>query len=476
MRRYLLIIAAALFALSSCEDDSGRYKTPEWQIPDSPSTPSTPTDPADTGGESGEKPTDPVVQTKPFYIWIDAAANFPDFANSKDNIKRDLQLAKDTGFTDVVVDVRPTTGDILFKSTVGTPVEYLGAWTSTGYKKFTRTADWDYLQAFIDAGHELGLRVHAAINTMVGGNKTSLGAQGLLYRDASKKGWATCYNLESGITNALDAGQSTLFFNPANKEVQEYLLSLLSDLASYEGLDGIILDRCRYVGLQTDFSEDSRKQFMDYLGIISIDWPSDVLPAGTTYSTQPSKKPRYYKQWLEWRAKVIHDFVEKASETVHAKNSAIKFGVYVGGWYAQYYDVGVNWASPKYNTSAYYSSWASAGYKEFGFADHCDHMLIGAYASPGSVYGNSEWTMQGFCQLAKQKIGTACPIVAGGPDVGNWDSEDKYTQEQENQAIVNSVKACYDACDGYFLFDMIHLKKADQWRFAKQGIDQALGK
>ena len=30
---------------------------------------------------------------KPRYIWIDAAANFPDFANSKEAITRDLTLA-----------------------------------------------------------------------------------------------------------------------------------------------------------------------------------------------------------------------------------------------------------------------------------------------------------------------------------------------------------------------------------------------
>ncbi|MBP5571503.1 MAG: family 10 glycosylhydrolase [Bacteroidales bacterium] len=479
MKRALItafvLAAVAIVGVSACGDDSGRFKTPEWQLPDpTPDPDPTPT-PDDTTNTGPVDPQEPVA-TKPFYIWIDAAANFPDFANSKENIRRDLQLAKDTGFTDVVVDVRPTTGDILFSSSVGSPVEWLGAWTTGGYKKFERTADWDYLQAFIEAGHSLGLRVHAAINTMVGGNKTSLGQQGILYRDESKKSWATSYNLQSGIMNAIDAGQSTLFFNPANPDVQAYLLQLIKDLASYKDLDGIILDRCRYVGLQTDFSNESKNQFMDYIGVVTLEWPSDILPAGTTYSTQPSKLPKYYKKWLEWRAKVIHDFVEKAHDIAHEQNPDIKFGVYVGGWYSQYYDVGVNWAGPGYNTSAYYSTWATADYKNYGFADHCDHMLIGAYANPGAVYGNSEWTMQGFCRLAKQKIGSACPIVAGGPDVGNWDDTDKYSQDEENAAITNSVKACYDACDGYFLFDMIHLKKADQWRYAKAGIDQALGK
>jgi hypothetical protein len=80
--------------------------------------------------------------------------------------------------------------------------------------------------------------------------------------------------------------------------------------------------------------------------------------------------------------------------------------------------------------------------------------------------------MQGFCQLAMKYTNDDCPLVCGGPDVGNWDASDKYTDDQEHQAITNSVKACYDACDGYFLFDMIHLKKGDLWQYAKAGIDE----
>ena len=41
----------------------------------------------------------------------------------------------------------------------------------------------------------------------------------------------------------------------------------------------------------------------------------------------------------------------------------------------------------------------------------------------------------------------------------------------EMAAVTASVSACINACDGYFLFDMIHLKKADQWSYVKAGID-----
>ncbi|MDD4609754.1 MAG: alpha amylase family protein, partial [Bacteroidaceae bacterium] len=120
--------------------------------------------------------------------------------------------------------------------------------------------------------------------------------------------------------------------------------------------------------------------------------------------------------------------------------------------------------------TAIYYNWASNNYKDYGYADLMDQMIIGAYASPSKVRGTTEWTMEGFCSLAMDKIKGDCPLVVGGPDVGNWDYNNLFTQEQENQAIVQSVKACMDACDGYFLFDMIHLKLANQWQYAKEGI------
>ena len=38
----------------------------------------------------------------------DIFANFPDYANSKENIAKDMEKIKAAGFTDIIVDVRPT--------------------------------------------------------------------------------------------------------------------------------------------------------------------------------------------------------------------------------------------------------------------------------------------------------------------------------------------------------------------------------
>lgn len=69
---------------------------------------------------------------------------------------------------------------------------------------------------------------------------------------------------------------------PANNEVQEYLLSLLSDLAKYKP-DGIILDRCRYddYGLMSDFSPESRTEFELFIGESVENFPADIMKPGT---------------------------------------------------------------------------------------------------------------------------------------------------------------------------------------------------
>jgi uncharacterized lipoprotein YddW (UPF0748 family) len=451
---YLIIfLSSTAFITSSCEEDEPEY---EWEW--------------DEEQDNAEKPR---------YIWIDAAANFPDFANSKENIVRDLTLAKEAGFTDVVVDVRPTTGDVLFQTDVVDQVKWLGAWTSSGYTKIERTATWDYLQAFIDAGHELELRVHANINTFVGGNRTSIGPEGMLYRDSEKRHWATQLLTQNGTVNTIDQSSTgAKFFNPVHEEVQDFLFDVLDDLAAYQELDGIFLDRGRFDGFDSDFSEYTRKKFEEYLGYSIQNFPNDVvtpeiLDQWAKGNGLPAELPTYFKEWLEFRVKVIHDFMEEARNRVKAVNPDVDFGVYVGAWYGSYFPVGVNWASPDYNTSMDYSKWASAKYKDYGYADHMDVILIGAYAAPTRVYGSTEWTIEGFCKKAKEKIkGDA--VVIGGPDIGNgsWATT---SDEVVNQAITQSVDAAMSACDGYFLFDMIHLKKKDQWEYVKEGIDKATG-
>ena len=262
--------ASAVFVSCSKDDD-----VPPWN----PNPTPTPTPTPDPEPE-------PLAE-KPRFMWIDAPANFPRFADSKENIATDLKKAFDSGITDVVVDIRPYTGDILFNSSVGEPMVRIDVWDGPNYRFHNRTATWDYLQAFIDEGHKLGLKVHAGFNTFVGGCKYyyGLGEDGLVFRDSSKKDWVTVLNIDGSLVNAMDCNDDaycTKFLNPSNDDVQNYLLSLLRDLAKYD-LDGIFLDRCRYDGIAADFSQVSKTKFEAYLGYSVTGFPNSML---NTYEKQ----------------------------------------------------------------------------------------------------------------------------------------------------------------------------------------------
>lgn len=461
---FIFLLSLCLGFAFSCSESKEHPWNPEWDKKDSTVTPVTPTDPTDPTDPSGEK-----IVGKPRYVWIDASANFNTFANNKANITEELTKLKNCGFTDVIVDVRPTIGDVLYKSKVATELTKVDAWVGSQYKWLTRTATWDYLQAFIDEGHKVGLRVNAAINTFVGGCLCSygLGSAGMLFRESSKKSWASVVNTSDGLTNVMDLSDAgSKFLSPANDEVQEYILSIISEIAAYD-VDGIVLDRCRFddYGLQSDFSDAARTKFEAYLGKSVSSWP--VFSAGQT--SLPSVMTSVQKSWMSFRVKTIHDFVEKAANTVHAIKPNLRFGVYVGAWYSTYYTSGVNWASPRFNVKTMYS-WADSDYKNYGYADHCDFMFLGAYASTSSIYGNGEWTMQGFCKQGRTLI-SGDSVFSGGPDIGNSTG---WIDGGQDDKIPDAIDACINASDGFFVFDLCHIRMNDYWDAFKKGFDQYL--
>ena len=451
-----VLILASLLILAACTKPSKEPPKIDW------------------GGEPSTPTASDTLRANDAYVWVSCAGNWEEFANSRENIARDIAKLKECGFTDLVVDVRPTNGGVLFKSSHAKPQTRMDCWTNRGYVFINRTADFDYLQTFIDEGHKLGLRVHAVINTFVGGCLCpyGLGSDGMLCEDSSKKSWASVVNTEDGLVSTMDLLDDSVdygakFLSPINPEVQDYVLGIIADLAAYD-VDGIILDRCRFddYSLQSDFSDLMKSGFEEYCGKTISNWPSDVMNPGQ--SAFNGSTTSLQKQWLEFRAKVIHDFVVKAADKVHSIKPEMKFGCYVGGWYSSYYYSGVNWASPKYDPKADGYYWAGSNYKDFGYADHCDYMFIGAYASTGNIYGSGEWTMEGFCKQAKRLFKGDVPF-AGGPDIGNGSG---FENGGQGDLMDDIVEACMgNSTAGMFFFDLCHIRMHDYWDDIKGAIE-----
>jgi uncharacterized lipoprotein YddW (UPF0748 family) len=100
------------------------------------------------------------------------------------------------------------------------------------------------------------------------------------------------------------------FFDPANPQARQYLLSLLDEIASNYDVDGIQLDYIRYpfqsrkLNSMFGYGKSSRWEFKQRTGVD----PIKLTPSS-----------RLWKQWLNFRIHQIDSFVETASTMLKQK-------------------------------------------------------------------------------------------------------------------------------------------------------------
>ncbi len=415
-----------------------------------------------------------ISSVKPKLLWFDATANF-ERLSYPDSIRYYLQKAHSLGFTDAVVDVKPITGEVLYRSVVAPQMK---EWNG-----FARPDTFDFLSTFITEAHKQKMRVHASLNIFSGGHNYI--DRGIVY--TSHPEWASIVYTDSGtfpITKV--KAKYSAMLNPANPEIQNYEIEILKELVSkYPHLNGIILDRVRYDGICADFSPLSRSLFEHSLEKKIEHFPEDIFSwkkdsAGNTYRADG----RYFKQWLEWRARVITGFMKKARAAVKNINPKISFGDYTGSWYPIYYEVGVNWASKKYDPSKKYS-WATPTYKNTGYAELLDLFSSGNYyfevtkkevlsknetgtTESGRVGKKEYWySVEGACEITKEVLKNAVPVY-GGLYVDQYNGH----PEQFEKAIA----MCLKKSDGLMIFDIVHIINNHWWDVLQRGIQMGESK
>lgn len=409
-------------------------------------------------------------------LWFDATANFHRFT-FKDSITYYLELSKEVGVTDVVVDMKPITGEVLYPSKIADQIiEWEGE-----YDPGKRDTTWDMLSYFIEEGHRLGLKVHASVNVFVAGH--NFFDRGLLYDDPSKSDWQTLSYMPEGMVPITQRkNKYSAMLNPARRDVQEYQLSIMRELVTmYPELDGIILDRVRFDGIESDFSDTSKKLFETYIGQEVARFPEDIFSYAKDDKGEYKRvEGELYKQWLEWRAKIVHDFIYEAREEIKAINPDILFGDYTGAWYPIYFDVGVNFASRDYDPSKDFD-WATPKYKDYGYADALDLFFTGNYyvevekkeadaladtvvrkTESGLSVGSESWyTVEGSAELVNDITMGQTNVYAG-----------LYVEQYKGDPaqFVKAVKMCRAKSQGVMIFDIVHIIRYGWWDELRQGL------
>jgi hypothetical protein len=286
---------------------------------------------------------------------------------------------------------------------------------------------------------------------------------GMVYDHPERKDWCAVDLLPDGtLVNQADnfSVRGGCFLDPANPEVQLFLLDMLEELAAYEGLDGIVMDRCRYddYAMDAGYSEAGRLAFSQYLGRNPERWPVFTEPGHIFLDKEPDPLE---VEWLTFRCKVIHDFVDRAAQKVHGVAPKLRFGIYVGAWFSEYYRSGVNWTSPSYDLASEEPTyrWATPQYQATGFADLVDFMLLGAYCPAANIHGDVEKTMEGFAKLGRKRLCGDVPFYSG-PDIGNEPGFEKGGQGALMPEIIRTME---ENADGAFVFDLCHIRLYNYW-------------
>ena len=383
---------------------------------------------------------------KPKYLWFDAEANFERFSH-KDSIRYYLDKTKETGFSHIVVDVRPIYGQVLYKRTKRMqPISHMRG------KSVDRK--WDYLKFFIKEARKRKLKVIASATIFPAGNPST--REGLAYEDST---WASKTVIEwtpDGLKDIKDdKTKVAAFLNPSLPEVQDYALECIREIVSGYDIDGFALDYCRYPDVQSDFSETSRRQFESYIGERVPSFPADIFH----WNGRERTDGPYAKKWFEFRSKVIHDFIQKARTAIKAIKPRVQVELWSPSWYGGLYENGQNWADKSYDPSMEYH-WAGKGYSQTGFADLLDVFLLGTYLKV--VYGldNPESIEYGI-KRAKRLTKGSCSLF--GTIMATINRAD----------LPDAVAVCLEQTDGLMVFDIVHVIEQNTWNELKRGIERA---
>jgi uncharacterized lipoprotein YddW (UPF0748 family) len=280
-------------------------------------------------------------------------------------------------------------------------------------------------------------------------------------------GQLTHFNAFGNLVPIADAPSEkvAVFVNPLNPAVKAYEMSLFREVAQNYNVDGIVFDRLRYANIYNDFSDITRSAFEKWLGKPVLHWPGDILQYDPTPG-EPMERGPYFKPWLEFRARVMRTFLRDATQTVQAVKPQMKFGAYVGSWFTEYYGVGVNWGSEKFDVN---TSWATPSYNEAGYAEYLSWLCTGCYypiptrADAIMQHKGEGGTVQAAAQLSEAAVANSVPVYAG-LYVLNY--------SKNLNVLSDAIQAATRNSQGVMIFDLSYIYDYNLWGLLQQAFAQ----
>ena len=402
---------------------------------------------------------------KPYNVWIEIQANKKTVTDSEKFLNV-MQKCRDAGVTGVIMSVKDTTGFTLW------PSRFAPHYSWYDDRTFR---DVDYVKRAVDTVHGLGMKFYAAVDVFAEGNKNR---KSELMAGIRNPDWQTdvCGMGDDGemkiqpvtdttplktLGNIDDFGE--IFVNPLNAEVRSHEIDLITELIKNYDIDGVVLDRVRYVGLSSDFGQLTRESWEADTGIKDEKWPEDIYTiARKPDGTYGINAGRYFGQFLTFRAGVIESFIGELRKAVDGCGKNVKLIDYTGSWYPLYYEVGANWASGRYLPEEY--EWVDKGaYAKTGYLAYIDCLLSGFYYEDVTKKEAEEHKKPAYWYSVEGSADMAYKVTMHEKPVLGSLFLQQYSDIPEN--MTRAVKMCMDISEGCMLFDLSYIVDNDWWDY-----------
>lgn len=397
-----------------------------------------------------------------YFVWIEIEANKRTITDAA-HFEQAMEKCRAAGINAVILSVKDTTGFVIYESGIA---PHYAEYDEAFEKK-------DYLKECLETTRRKGLKLYAAIDVFAEGNKRRPHEKmpGIRWKD-----WQTyVYGLDEAgkpviqpvsekkaintIGSIDDFGE--IFVNPANEEVCSYELSLLHEIMQKYAIDGIVLDRARYVGLSSDFGPVTKKRWEQQFKV-SCNWPEDIYRMKEEDGKLQIEYGNFFGEFLTFRAKTIADFIRRVRKLAESRERKLEFLDYTGSWYPLYYQVGANWASKNYEGDDYPFVDVQE-YKKTGYAEELDGLLSGFYYPYVTEQEAEKAEQPAFWYSVEGAARLAGHVTQNAVDIAGSLFLEQYREKPEDMA--RAVKMCFEKSAGCMLFDLSYLVDNDWWSY-----------
>ncbi len=402
-----------------------------------------------------------------YYVWVEIEANKKRILDEK-YFEKMMDKCVEAGIGSIILAVKDTTGFGIYHSNV-----------VPHYSIFDKDfQNIDYLEKYIKIAHSKGLKLHAAVDVFAEGrvkekHELSPGFKNPSWQsymqgigDDGKPAIRPISDLKGIKTIGSIDDFSEVFVNPIKKEVRDYETNIVKELVEKYDLDGIVLDRVRFVGLGSDFSDYTREKFEEFLGKTVEKWPEDVYKLVNKNGEIQAEYGALFGKWVTFRASYIKSFILQVKDAIKTSGKNVEFLDYTGSWYPIYYLVGANWAREGYKAEEY--PWVDKEeYANTGYAQYIDKLLSGFYYEDVTIeeaLKNGKpaywYSVEGSGDIVNKVVGDAVPYIGS-----------LFVKQYENNedAFKRAVEMCFEKSKGCMIFDLCYIDGYNWWDACKAG-------